>query len=1090
MEKTHAASSSLSPPAPTSVAQRKCACGKVTPGGAECEECRKKRQPLQRRAAHPSSPVAVPPIVHDVLSSPGRPLDAGTRGFMESRFGRDFSHVRVHDDARAAASARAVDAHAYTVGENIFFATDRYDPQSAPGRRLLAHELAHTVQQHGLQRSTTGVSMPSSAEDRRLEHEADALAAAAVRGGEPEPARVAGSDHLVVSRAKARPAEEDLKPLRTPADADTLDHAVLEVGEDFPLPEEKGPVKKVWDAIAKGSGLRASLDLRKDPKVDIKQDRPELRDTWLAKVGWPKEEKDQRWSDLLVSVLKKKPAKGKDLVDEFPRVDGKACHMDHIVELQVFGGNEKENIQVLDPGPNMKSGGLIRGYLTDQGERAKARVKEQAARAGTKPPAGVLLVWRKVKQGDPICGDCCQIEQEAVKGSGAKKGATVAAKTGTTSEGLDVTPKSVTFLGKKSEILIPKNVKKPTIPLRGSEEIVENRAVSRLIPGLLLEEYTIKNPAISATFDPEGVRLPLSLKEKAGKQGQIHVAVGKDGELSVHPGKTHVPIHYLPLSEGFIENVKQDSGGLAGTGKIIPSIPLLKGAQLGIEFSADHLAVTTEVPKEKLKSLPGMRVTEASLKFELAPAFKPAGTIGFEVGPRNKPVAKGSIEASADAQGFVATGHVDARIPGMDEATGDVTYRRETGWAGTIQLKTSKSFLENASVVVGFSDNGLVVSGAVGVKLPGDQKIMLQVQQKRDTWVYIGDGEFKVPGGKVDPVVVHFTYDGERLDGHGETGFTFKDLKGRIHINYRDGKVSGEGTLDVHKGRAAGKIHVKMSPAQKFSGDGEITYRVTDNLIATAGIKVDEDEKVTLKGALEFPKPIELFKPFKGDYEIFSVGISIPIPGASIGAVGVKARIEGGLNAGYHIGPGELRNTKIAATLNPLEDKPDLDVAMTAQLYISAGAYISGHISGGIMLDIGIASATGGLTVTATAMLDGHVASQVELHYMKGRFDVKADFELMLALALKLALDAFVKAEAGIGPFKVATRKDWNLASYTYDTGLQLGMRTKTPLYYASDQPFKPPSLDQIEIIKPQLDAAKMLEAIFHGAGNGTETKE
>ncbi len=129
--------------------QRKCACGQHTVAGGECEECRKKREGMLQRAAINAAPVnGVPPIVHDVLNSSGQPLDVGTRAFMEPRFGFDFSRVRVHADARAAESAQAVNALAYTVGHNVVFGTGQYAPGTNEGRRLLAHELTHVVQQH------------------------------------------------------------------------------------------------------------------------------------------------------------------------------------------------------------------------------------------------------------------------------------------------------------------------------------------------------------------------------------------------------------------------------------------------------------------------------------------------------------------------------------------------------------------------------------------------------------------------------------------------------------------------------------------------------------------------------------------------------------------------------------------------------------------------------------------------------------------------------------------------------------------------------------------------------------------------------
>ncbi len=85
--------------------------------------------------------------VHDVISSSGAPLEPAVRTDMESRLGSDFGDVKVHTDAAAHESARSVGAHAYTVGNNVVFQRDAYDPSSPAGRTTLAHELTHVVQQ-------------------------------------------------------------------------------------------------------------------------------------------------------------------------------------------------------------------------------------------------------------------------------------------------------------------------------------------------------------------------------------------------------------------------------------------------------------------------------------------------------------------------------------------------------------------------------------------------------------------------------------------------------------------------------------------------------------------------------------------------------------------------------------------------------------------------------------------------------------------------------------------------------------------------------------------------------------------------------
>lgn len=95
------------------------------------------------------TPVAAAHI--DSLGGNGQPLSPTVRAFFEPRFGYDFSNVRVHTDAKAAQSARAVNALAYTLGQDLVFGAGQYAPESTEGRRLLAHELTHAVQQHGNQ---------------------------------------------------------------------------------------------------------------------------------------------------------------------------------------------------------------------------------------------------------------------------------------------------------------------------------------------------------------------------------------------------------------------------------------------------------------------------------------------------------------------------------------------------------------------------------------------------------------------------------------------------------------------------------------------------------------------------------------------------------------------------------------------------------------------------------------------------------------------------------------------------------------------------------------------------------------------------
>lgn len=158
--------------------QQRCACGGVPGPQGECTACKEAR--LQR-SARSLRAVLAPPVVHEVLRSSGRPLARAAREDLGARLGHDFSRVRVHDDPRAARSARAVDAAAYTVGNHVVFDSGRYAPGTPDGRRLLAHELAHVVQQRDAGEAA-GRALPIDSGQSTVERDAERIA---VDGAKP-----------------------------------------------------------------------------------------------------------------------------------------------------------------------------------------------------------------------------------------------------------------------------------------------------------------------------------------------------------------------------------------------------------------------------------------------------------------------------------------------------------------------------------------------------------------------------------------------------------------------------------------------------------------------------------------------------------------------------------------------------------------------------------------------------------------------------------------------------------------------------------------------------------------------------------------
>ena len=149
--------------------------------------------------------------VHDVISAPGRPLEPDVRADMEARLGHDFGDVRVHDDSRAHDSAVAVNANAYTVGSNIVFQRDRFDPGSADGKLTLAHELTHVVQQRSgpVDGTAAGGGIKVSDPGDRFEREASANAERVM--STPAPALSPSASGAAVQRCAEDGAEHDVQ---------------------------------------------------------------------------------------------------------------------------------------------------------------------------------------------------------------------------------------------------------------------------------------------------------------------------------------------------------------------------------------------------------------------------------------------------------------------------------------------------------------------------------------------------------------------------------------------------------------------------------------------------------------------------------------------------------------------------------------------------------------------------------------------------------------------------------------------------------------------------------------------------------------
>jgi hypothetical protein len=1006
--------------------------------------------------------------------------------------------VRVHTDARAAESAGAVRAKAYTVGQHIVFAAGRYQPDAA-GRRLLAHELAHTVQQQGVQRAAEEGATVEPHVEARLEREADAAASWIERAG-PRPPVLGGAPSLTLLR------EEEGTPAPAPAPEAgprrewedlPADHPLRRLGivsrqpggpggiaafrvQQFPLPVEKGPVAlPVWQARAGAQALETTIAFSGEtPRTGLYQARnrtDELRSSWLGKLGWTAANAGANWQ---AAGGQASPA-GRDWA---PRALDRTCHMDHIVELQIGGTNSRDNIQVLDPSPNRASGRIISDYLRGLAIEARRSLPEPR-------PSYVLLHFDSVAQPAPEvpAGSCRQVEQAAL--------ALRAAPTPGTDPSGRALERYPIRAGAATDSL-------QVLPAPNSTDLSgdENRAPRQIIPGVLLN--TLNRPAngndtISASIDPRRVdaivdplprgrtRVPLSLIGTPPPPLVFSAApAGEVRELRLQrPTNPGINFLFPYLSPVHIDMRYDPATGWSGTGHITPSLPLLSNVRLQVEFGGGRLRAAAAVPPERLRSpIPGLRFTQAELGAQLLPEFEPSGVLAFEIGPRGRAIVNGRIEVTADPSGLVLRGPFTVTLPNVDPVEGQILYRggELSGFVEITSERIRFPGVQRGSLRAEFSNRGVALSGEVHL-LVAATPVVLTARRSGERWIFTGSARVTVPGGALDPLDLTVSTDGQRVWGEGRTAIRVRGLSGEVRVAYQDERWSGSAELPFRFGRASGSIRAELRPSGAIAGRGRITYPITDRLTATIDAILREDRTVRIDGELVFAT-IQLFERFPrtgGRPELFRFappGIPIwGIPLGPLGTVGLTAQIRVSVGVNYGVGPGELRNLRARAAFDLFAESPNFEFHGQGQIYVPFNAGFFVGLDGAIALDAAVASLSSGLSVIGEAGLRGQIQLNANVDYAAEVFALRARLEAAANPELVLGIDAFIRATVlGADVYE----KRWDLARFRWGSDLRFGIAF--PFEYASNRPFEMPSFESIEWIYPRdIDAAGMLRRLI-----------
>ncbi|MGG7566517.1 eCIS core domain-containing protein [Rhodovulum sp. DZ06] len=1068
---------------------------------------------VQRKPASGAAPAA-PAFAPSFAPAPfsgGAPLAASVRGPLESAFGRDLSHVRVHDDARAHDAARGIGARAFAAGHDVSFARGAYRPDTAAGRGLIAHEAAHVLQQaQGVHAS--GGPPPASALSRALEAEADA-AAAAFAAGRPVPA-LAPAPRGALQRAPEDAAPPPAAPAaptpdRLPAGMTALEdeprgvgttRLVLEIA-NFQMPRDKGAgpwVKEIHDKAAGGGRLVFTPIINGASVAAWKEGKENYKKLWLQSYGFTHERQiptafeEAAKTDPKVEAVRADASAAAILAGLGSSLSDSHCNIDHVVEKQMGGVSIIENLQLLEAKTNQDSGrdaydAMVRlvkavrapGMRGPDARNMQLRFKAVTL-ASTDAAAGAWKVEDMLRSGR-VKGDA--------RLRAAAKGKPVTLRAGGMSAATSLGDAGKLALDLRARRLIPavrlKTIDRGAGPgqkIQHIEGVLDSAAVKR--GGLGDQDAKVH---LHAELAPAG----------AGAQGDA--AAGEVRDVHLTPGRNEAVSFYYPyLSPGTLGQLSlDDAGTLSARGVIRSTVPLF--GDIAVTFSAprdgaDTLSVVAPIAADKLKPRNHLfRFTAGEVSLALAPDFIPGGDLEFEVGPATNPVLRGKVKAGLERGLLAVTGDLEpARdLPGVAAARGELSFTAEEGWSGKLTATSSSYSGVTADASFGFRSVGKEIKpfagGGLHMQIKGVDVDFLTAWEGQGIGYY-AKATIPKPLPMVPSVQIEGSFSDTLLEMAGGGTVTWNGISSDIQVRYRqkkgeEGAFSGGALIrkDGDPLRARVKIAVDGSGARIL--EGRIRYRFTDDLDIEFGAKTERDGRVRVDGEVAHDD-IPLLRRWPsdkgGEIDLFRgkrLSFPFPIPGVSPlvnGTIGVSA----GLMVKYHAGPVVLKAPTVKASFYPFEEDISLAASATSALSVDAYVGLTGTFGASIGAEFagGVAGAEGGLSVEPTLGVPGHAGARVTVDYADGAFGFAAVGEASGGMEASLA----VNLEARVYIAKGLWSYNW-----TYPLGetatMKLGPQLKLNLgeiRYGKGGELKLPRPSDISV-EPSLDPKTVISDIL-----------
>ncbi len=1016
----------------------------------------------------------------------GDPLPDAIRRDMEQQFGHDFSGVVIHNDAVAAELCKELNARAFTVGNDIYFAPGEYAPEADGGRELLAHELTHTVQQsrHVARKifrvptPPATAATPAATPDQRAQSR-NATLASDGKLSHSTLGEMDRTNHKITLRSIDLPAVK--KPF-TPAPC------VIPAGR-----VRDDTQSTVWD----GAITDGTLDTALTAKV---AGAPDMR-IGGEPAYYMKLKRDRQF------IMGTKPQIVQQLKRPRWNVDGafRTYDVDHKLEFQLGGADgDIGNLWLLESSANRSSGSKINNELN--------RKIEALLELGRYvwSPSTVRSSAENARRGDEIT-----IENHGatmpLAGHPTDHYTVDQINTGTHLAGLNVLSereiRTYNLQGSPSRLVIfssPRGGQAASIPWG------ENMTQATLAgdPGW---GFSGRDPAAGVQFSN------MTYQQAPGGEGGTGTISGNAYSTNKYLQGQAFTWNIVPMpgvvyggaidqasvrswgrnsmrAKGFspveLTDVQlQDGVGIVAGGHINCDLPLLSNVQLALVVNGPDIELDASIPIENISLPSPITVTHSAMHlFVGTRGFGAEGVIGVEIAN----LGTGEIRASMSTeQTFSAEGKFNFDSKLFDRAEIDVWYREgQFGGQGTIGIDQPDKIkgIRSANITASYNAGAFSASGEVQPDIPGIQQAGLTVAYSEEAGLTIG-GTLQLaanPAIRSGSIEVTVNKQGEdwKVAATGTAQPAIPGVDSQLTVSYDDGAFTAEFSGSYARGMMSGTVTVGATNravaedgtatgdpmpggALNIYGSGSATIQIAPWLQGTAGIRFDPNGEVTVSGEIGIPGDVEIFARKEIEKSLLNIAIQVPI------VPGIVAEVGGGLTAVAGIGPGVIDQLRIGITYNPAHEE-DTHVTGDAHLRVPADAGLRLSVRAGIGLGITGASATGGLEIGGTLGIEGAAEAGVHIDWTPNAgLDLTADLSVTAQPSFTFDISGYVSVRAlGMSVYD----QRWQLASYSFGSDFQFGI--SLPVHYHEGEPFDV-SLDDVQFQVPDIDPGSILSGLI-----------